>query len=56
MLGHIASKDSQTREQASQRGGQCSQPVSVLRRIWTMTLKICFNFWLALKLSGSWTR
>ena len=27
-----------------------------LRGIWTMPLITCFNFWSALKWSGSWTR
>ena len=31
-------------------------PYQCLRGIWTMPLTICFNFWSALKRSGSWTR
>lgn len=36
-------------------GGWCPKPVS-LRSIWTVSLIVCSNFWLALKWSGSWTR
>ena len=31
-------------------------PCQCLRGIWTMPLRTCFNFWSALKWSGSWTR
>ena len=32
------------------------QACQCLRGIWTMPLTTCFNFWSALKWSGSWTR
>jgi len=32
------------------------QACRCLRGIWTMPFKTCFNFWSALKWSGSWTR
>lgn len=32
------------------------QAYQSLRGIWTMPLTTCFNFWLALNCSGSWTR